>query len=244
MYEQNNYDLIFMDCQMPIMDGYTATSAIRDIENSRHYQPIPIIALTAGFDKSDASRCRKSGMNHYITKPFSISELKEVLYSYVGHKGTVAPDTSNSLTGENSKQYQKRPVEQKTADRTDNVLDFIAINNIREVERQTQKPILKTIFEGFIAQMDEKLEEIRENFKTADSETLYQTAHAIKSMSANVGAKKVKQLSGEIESIARSGSITQVDAILDDLDSAYAEFLTAFTLELDSERPQRDYFNQ
>ena len=83
--------------------------------------------------------------------------------------------------------------------------------------------------------MGEKLEEIRKDFDTADSEILYKTAHAIKSMSANIGAKKIQKLSGEIEAIARSGSITRVGVILDDLDSAYTEFLTAFTLELESE---------
>lgn len=238
MYEQHSYDLIFMDCQMPIMDGYTATSAIRVIENSKHYQPTPIIALTAGFDKSDEARCRESGMNHYITKPFSLAELREVLHSYDGHRETTSPETANILRRQDRPQNPPSQAQKKkteTIDATDNILNLVAIDNIREVERQTQKPILRTVFDGFREQMEAKLEEIREDLHTEDSEVLYKTAHAIKSMSANIGAKKVQKVSAEIEAIARSGSTSQVEPILDDLDLAYSEFLIAFTLELESE---------
>ena len=62
-YATGIYDLIFMDCQMPIMDGYEATRKIRDIEKKCGSEPTPIIALTAGFDKQDEGRCKSAGMD-------------------------------------------------------------------------------------------------------------------------------------------------------------------------------------
>ena len=229
LYTSNSYDLIFMDCQMPVMDGYVASRAIRDSERKDQFQPIPIIALTAGFDKSDKKRCQEAGMDHYLTKPFSISEITRVLQSFIGHSGRMSPVNGKE---ENRKPNATPPhFESKMVVDRENVLNFSAIGNILEVERQTQKPILASIFDGFTLQMDEKLEELQSNVVESGPECLYQTAHAIKSMSANIGAKKVQQISAEIEVIARSGSHTQLKGRVDELNGAYKEFLVVFKLE-------------
>ena len=76
--EAHHYDLILMDCQMPIMDGYRATSIIRD---DLHLQ-IPIIAVTANVAKEDKDKCFEVGMDDYISKPFKISDLQETIQKY------------------------------------------------------------------------------------------------------------------------------------------------------------------
>ncbi len=79
-YTKNQYDLILMDIQMPVMDGLTATLKIREIE-SRKGGHIPIIALTANAFKEDRERCMQAGMDGFLSKPFKPIELEEIINS-------------------------------------------------------------------------------------------------------------------------------------------------------------------
>jgi CheY-like chemotaxis protein len=78
------YDLIFMDCQMPEMDGYEATGEIRKREGAARHTPI--IALTAGAMAEDRERCVQAGMDDYVSKPFRAGQLREMLDKYLGKK--------------------------------------------------------------------------------------------------------------------------------------------------------------
>lgn len=77
MLERSDYDLIFMDCQMPEMDGYEATEEIRQRENDKKHTPI--IALTATAMKEDRERCLQVGMDDYLTKPVNLKALQKTL---------------------------------------------------------------------------------------------------------------------------------------------------------------------
>lgn len=77
------YTLIFMDCQMPVMDGYEATSAIRNGKAGEQYKNIPIIAMTANAMAGDREKCLLWGMNDYISKPIDINELQSALEKWI-----------------------------------------------------------------------------------------------------------------------------------------------------------------
>jgi CheY-like chemotaxis protein len=81
MFDLNEPDLIFMDVNMPVMDGYTATEKIRE----RPYPQcdVPIIALTADAMKEDKERCLQAGMNDFVSKPFRLKEIESVLKTYL-----------------------------------------------------------------------------------------------------------------------------------------------------------------
>jgi len=80
MYRENKYDVIFMDCRMPVLDGYQATLAIRQMETG---QRTPIIALTANVLSEDSEKCFKVGMDDFLTKPFNSSQLEKALSKWL-----------------------------------------------------------------------------------------------------------------------------------------------------------------
>jgi signal transduction histidine kinase/ligand-binding sensor domain-containing protein/CheY-like chemotaxis protein/HPt (histidine-containing phosphotransfer) domain-containing protein len=229
-YLDGKFDLIFMDCQMPVMDGYEATRKIRVLESENHLMPVPIIALTAGINNEDRARCKEVGMDAYLTKPFSISELTDTLKNFLG------PEIGYSATPA----AETQPLDElQTADKIDKthleIINKRAVGNIREVEKQTGRSILPAIFDGFNSQMAEKLLEIESNLESEDIQALYLTAHAIKSMSANIGAEQVRRHSATIELAGRANSMDEIGDSVRLLREAYEEFFVAFKVELDQQ---------
>ncbi|MEH6590773.1 MAG: two-component regulator propeller domain-containing protein [Halioglobus sp.] len=219
MYEEGNYDLILMDCQMPNIDGFEATKRIRAIELDQGIVRIPIIALTAGITTEDELNCSAAGMDSYITKPYSITDISSVLKEFIGHDNGIG-----SLD---------RPKNDSTLQKIDNnegsnssgrVINISAITNIQEVEKQTGRPVLPTVFQGFQSQLIEKLKDIAEEFQIQDEIGLGKTAHAIKSMSANIGAEKVRATASEIENKARKEDFTDIESLIKKLEASYVEF--------------------
>ena len=82
-WQSTHFDLIFMDCRMPIMSGYEATSKIRRVEQQKALQHIPIIALTANASAEDRRLCQESGMDDIVTKPFLRQELIEAITTWL-----------------------------------------------------------------------------------------------------------------------------------------------------------------
>ncbi|MBF0197885.1 MAG: response regulator [Planctomycetes bacterium] len=87
---RTQYDLILMDCMMPKMNGYEATEKIRSLEKEENLGNIPIIALTANAMQGDRDKCKKSGMNDFISKPFKYEEFSEIINRNLPSKATAA----------------------------------------------------------------------------------------------------------------------------------------------------------
>ncbi|MEZ5572020.1 MAG: Hpt domain-containing protein [Halioglobus sp.] len=100
------------------------------------------------------------------------------------------------------------------------------------MERITGKQILPSIFEGYIKQMDEKLKEIKCDAISKDSLSIYRTAHAIKSMSTNIGADKVRAISFQIEKSSKAQELDGLSEIIELLVNAYDEFVKRFSEEV------------
>jgi signal transduction histidine kinase/CheY-like chemotaxis protein len=83
MRKSTNYDLIFMDLQMPVMDGLTATKAIRTYEREHCLEPVPIVAMTAHVLDSERNACKDAGMNDFLVKPVAFKEFEKILNNYI-----------------------------------------------------------------------------------------------------------------------------------------------------------------
>ena len=219
-FKQSRYDAIFMDCQMPIMDGYEATSLIRQHENRHNLSRTPVVALTAGNSSDEMRRGLAAGMDQYLTKPFKMDEIRLALVTH-GINVPSAPATSsdsNDNADTSESPYQ-----------TIKTLNMEAIGNIFAVEKQTGGGLLDKLVDGYREQMTEKLETLASAAKQADVKMLYSSAHAIKSMSSNIGAEKVRLISAGIEKNAKVGIVTNVARDIADLELANNDFLTAIS---------------
>jgi CheY-like chemotaxis protein len=193
-------------------------------EKNNNLPPIPIIALTAGVGKEDRSRCKEAGMSNYLTKPFTISELTETLTCHI-HSGI-----RRKGSGRKSMELDREPDLLSISSNPD-VINISAVNNIREVEKQTGKSILPSILDGFEQQMSTKMAEADDNIRKREAGDLFRNAHTIKSMSANIGAEKIRSISAEIEMQAKRGDLEGIEQKLSTLSSAYEEFLKEFRMK-------------
>jgi CheY-like chemotaxis protein/HPt (histidine-containing phosphotransfer) domain-containing protein len=218
------FDLIFMDCQMPILDGFEATKMIRDLELQSNETPVPIVALTAGISKEDEQRCYEVGMNGFLTKPFTVSDLSKALSKHVRSTKPAMNSKSKGQVKAKEKGFDGGNDDGESAE----IINIAAIKNIQEVESHTGKPILPSLLEGFAEQMDEKLLEFSGLSIEEDPQAVYRAAHAIKSMSANIGAEKVRVIGERIERCAKQGQKVEIAVELYALDEAYKEFLAEF----------------
>lgn len=219
-FRESIYDVVFMDCQMPLMDGYEATINIRKHEQSSGLRRTPIIALTAGNSNDEMRRGITAGMDQYLTKPFKMDEIRDALES----QGIIVTREAqtNSKSAEFSEKTDTNPVYSGT-----DTLNMKALENIFAVEKQTGSDLLEKLIDGYRAQMTQKIEQLRLAVKDQDASSIFSVAHAIKSMSSNLGAERVRVISLAIEKVSKSDSTRDLTSEIFELELANEDFLSA-----------------
>src|SRR3990167_321135 len=179
--KNTSYDLILMDCQMPGMDGYTATAEIRKMEGGQ--QPhIPIIAMTAHALKGDREKCLQVGMDDYISKPINFTVLTEMLSRWLDEK----LDSQQKLVAGSS----FCPVEENTV--------YIDPARIQEIFGENKENI-REFLQVFISSTAELLADITEAIKAKDSQLAKELLHRLKGSSGDAGIKLMHKLAMEAE---------------------------------------------
>ncbi|HXI88160.1 MAG TPA: ATP-binding protein [Parvularculaceae bacterium] len=204
------FDLILMDCSMPRMDGFEATRAIRAHERERRAPPIPIVALTAHVAGAN-DEWLKAGMNDYVTKPFTIDELIRALAAHLPMRERTAGQTV-----ENAAPTERAP-DSSAFDR--DVLDNLAamqaiggdlVARALDLFKEHSGPAAVRLARAVRAGDDAK------EMKSA--------AHALKSMSVNVGARRLAEAASAIEIRAAAGDdIAVIRPMMADIRNALAE---------------------
>lgn len=193
------FDLILMDCQMPEMDGFTATEAIRNHERETgRPHPVPIIALTANAMKGDRQRCLAVGMNDYLTKPFTQHQLKNILSRWLSQ-----PDTSSAHgdPGSVSAEYRSDATS-ASSDATD-VVDYTAWQPIRMLKRPGHPDPLGALLARYVEDSRPLVDQLRHAIASNDPATLHAVAHRLKSSSATLGALTVAAHCKALEALGR-----------------------------------------
>jgi len=176
------FDLVLMDCQMPMMNGYTATQLIRG--KTSDYQKIPIIALTANTGSADIKRCFTAGMDDYLAKPLTMENLELKLGKWLSRERlTLATLTSTSSTDD----IQAKSIGEKILAIEETVLDDTVITKLQAQLGDSFEPFVS----AYIEDTPNTITKFLAALKASNKESLGHCIQLLKSSSNNLGAKKL-----------------------------------------------------
>ncbi len=199
-WQNGAYDAILMDVQMPRMDGYAATRAIRAREPVG--ERIPVLAMTAAAVEGEREKCLAAGMDDFLTKPVNPEALGMMLRRWLddgAHEaGGAAAPQGPTATG---------------------VLDLDRLDMLRDLDPGNTSYLDKAIG-NFVSRCPESLQAIRAAVAAADDEALTQSAHRLKGSALNLGLPVVGHLAFELEMLGDAGTTTGAGTLLTDLEGA------------------------
>jgi two-component system sensor histidine kinase/response regulator len=220
---KKSYDLVFMDCQMPVMDGYEATGVIRNREaaaNNGHRPRTTIVALTAHAMDGDREKCLAAGMDDYLTKPLGIKEIQTVLLRWLGE---MAQRGSKAEKQDERQQNNPEPVE------TDDCVDGAALDKIAALS----PTVLGKVIDLYLGSSPKLLDSMRTAAGSRNTESIRVAAHTMKSASANLGAFALADLCKELEMKGRNGAIDGILPFVAEVEEEYGRVKIALEKELE-----------
>lgn len=193
------YDAVLMDCQMPEMDGYTATREIRRREGGTRHTPV--IAMTAAAMQGDREECLAAGMDDYLTKPIRPDAVAEALARWVTLTDRSTPATEPEVA---------------TSDGDAASLDDERLSMLRDLD-DGDGVLLASIVDEFTAEAHRQLEVLRAAVAEGDAHAMEQAAHSIKGSSSNLGATRLAELTGRLEALGRARTFAEVPPLFEEV---------------------------
>jgi two-component system sensor histidine kinase/response regulator len=244
------YDVVLMDCQMPVMDGFAATSEIRrhERENGRA-RSLPIIAITANALQGDRESCLAAGMDDYLSKPFTQQQLAAVMSRWIAlplaagagiegersaspapaapsapmpglRRGDQIAPAPLSSKVHHSEQRPVLPAATREQVQRD-VINMHALENIRALSPERGGALVQRVVAAYVDDTPQHLKTLRQAIAGLDTGNLRKVAHSLKSSSANVGAETLAQLCKEMEHLGRSDSTEGAAGILTNMEHEF-----------------------
>ncbi|HYC92552.1 MAG TPA: response regulator [Thermoanaerobaculia bacterium] len=203
------FDIVLMDIQMPDMDGYEATRRIRQMDGP--VSKIPIVAITAHALAGEREKCIASGMNDYLAKPVSLEQIGAVIRLWASKESAkAAPDAPDMM--ERDDQY---------------VLDRQRVSSFLAIGR-TQSGFLEGLVKTFRQDVPSRIDALRAAVSTGDVHDLANAAHAMKSSSGSVGAKRMHSMAASLEHAARAGRMDGAEAAIEQIAAEFQRVLVAY----------------
>ncbi|WP_438862701.1 PAS domain S-box protein [Neptunicella sp.] len=199
-----DFDLILMDCQMPVLDGYQTTRQLRQGVAGEAGKSIPIIALTANVMSGDAQLCFDAGMDDYLGKPINLETLRQKLQQwFTNDKNSRTIDTGTS-----------RPNAPKDWDYA------------QALKRTINKPaLLRKLVAQFTVQLPEQASQLKFAIEQEDLNQIQFISHNLKGVSAQLEAQNIHQVCVDMETAAKQQDIPLIKALLTDFERHLAALL-------------------
>ncbi|MCC2956441.1 response regulator [Massilia sp. IC2-477] len=211
--QNGSFDAVLMDCQMPVMDGFAATAAIRRHEREAgRARTLPVIAITANALQGDREACLAAGMDDYLSKPFTQQQLSAVIGRWVA---VPLAATAHHLDAPPRLPKETVEVIQREA------VNRVALDNIRALSRDGGDALVQKVINAYVGDTPRHLATLREAVEGMDAGSVRRVAHSLKSASANVGAARLATLCKELEQLGRADTVDGADRILADMEHEF-----------------------
>jgi PAS domain S-box-containing protein len=235
---KNHYDLVLMDCQMPDMDGFEATRAIRQQEQSaeppRH---LPIVALTANAIKGDRDACLAAGMDGYIAKPIDTLRLIETIEtllsappeSAAGATENGAPPMLDEMESDSSDEwsYGRRTARGSNAELPIHIESLLG-RCMGDVE------LCRKILHSFADRGPQQRTAVERALASGNLTALGGAAHSLKGTAANFSAERLREAAGQVERLAKAGAWQSARAASDEMLREFQRTLDAIPATLET----------
>ena len=212
--QEDNYDLVLMDCQMPLMDGFEATARWRERERELGLPALPIVALTANAIVGDREHCLERGMSDYLSKPFSPEQLYEVLSRWLPMRASKAAEDAGYT----------QALQRDAAPPRTGALDFAPLEmdvQVLEQLRSLREGLLPKVIQLFRSSTPELVETLNQSVLQGDADRVYKTAHSLKNSAANLGINALANLCRQLEAQGRQGDLSGAEERLAQLRALY-----------------------
>ncbi len=245
-FKSEIFDLVLMDCQMPIIDGVSAARRIRAYEAENQLSAKPILAVTANAYAEDRAQCFEAGMNDYLSKPFSESDIATMIHRWHGRatgpsmlSHTSIVDTSLPNRTRPQPEFLKAlavevPVAPAAATNPTAAIEMAVLETLRKARPDLLARLVKT----YVAYAPLALNELNVAAASLDFETLTRVAHSLKSSSANLGAHTLSGLCRALETAGKARDTERAGKLVAEIQANFVEVRRA--LDAVSEVPPFD----
>jgi CheY-like chemotaxis protein len=224
MLARHQYALVLMDCNMPVMDGYEATRAIRSNEAATGSH-LPVIAVTANALSGDREVCIEAGMDDYLPKPVKLHALKSLIEQWAPYGKDQRADQAAATPPETAAIVAAPPFAitpvAMPAPRTDqavpaarqadsfgdarDALDLEQLDTIRALQEPGAPDVVAMVIDEFRIESRELLRTMARAQAGGDAKELHRAAHSLKSSSAYLGARRLSSVCADLEGLAKTG---------------------------------------
>jgi CheY-like chemotaxis protein/HPt (histidine-containing phosphotransfer) domain-containing protein len=208
------YDAILMDCQMPVMDGYEATAAIRAGEGPR--SRTPIIALTASARREDRDRCLAAGMDSYLSKPLGKDALLALLAESVKKRSTGS----------------KAPLSVRRTPLAEITLDPSTFDRLRALGGPGEENFLSELVSRFLEDTERQLLQLEQALVAGNAPEVGRIAHSIQGSGGQLGGRRLALCCRRLEGKARAGCALDVQTDLNEVATAYRDLRESLTQQV------------
>ena len=198
---EKDYAIVFMDCHMPNLDGYSAARLIREYEGPDKHTAI--VAMTANALQGDRERCIVSGMDDYVSKPVKLDDLIAMLRKWVG-----------GGSGKPLKESGKKGNKEIGNDAS---LDAARLRELKDLVEDGDTAWLESIYQGFVRDAVQRISDLSVACESKNLKALKILAHTLKGSSHNVGAFRMARLCKDIEDDTAEGSVERIPFRLEEL---------------------------